>query len=102
MIPELAQVQRSKEQIAAEIERLKQLPEKIRQEQRDRMNTLPPTDLIEHTIKENEFEKLATRGQVINSKREVTRHVWVMLLLLFAVAAMVWWAYRAMERSGVL
>lgn len=102
MIPELAEVQRSKEQIAAEIERLKKLPEKIRQEKLDQMNTLPPTDLVEHMIKENNFERSVTRGELENSKRAITRHTYTLLLLLFAAAAMAWWAYRSMERSGLL
>ncbi len=101
-ISDLAQVHRSKAQIDAEIERLKQLPEQLRQEQHDRMNTLPPSDLIEHRIRQNEYDKLAGRGEIGNVKREVTRHLWVMLLLLIAVVAMVWWAYRSMERYGFL
>jgi hypothetical protein len=101
-IPDLLQAQRTAEQIAAEIERLKQLPEKLKQEHYERMNTLPPSDVVEHRLRENEFEQSFTRSEAGNSLREVERHLWVMLLLIFAVAAVGWWAYRAMERYGVL
>ena len=101
-IPDLAQVQRTTAQLKAEIELLKQLPEKLRKEQEELRNTLPPTDILTHKIRQQEHEINVARGEIKNLKREATRHTWVLLLLLIATASMLWWAYQSMLRHGVL
>lgn len=98
---ELAEVQRSAAEVKAQIELLKQLPEQLRREQEEQRNTLPPTDILTHKIRQQEYEIQVARGEIKNLKREATRHTWVLLLLLIATASMVWWAYQSMLRYGV-
>lgn len=100
--PELAKVQRDKAELEAEIARMKQLPQMLIKQDAEQKNTLPPTDMIAARMRELERENLAGRAEIINIKRDAARHLWVMLALILALAAMLWWAYQSLQRHGIL
>jgi ferric-dicitrate binding protein FerR (iron transport regulator) len=102
MSPELAKVQRERAELDAEIARMKQMPDIIMKQDEEHKNTLPPTDMITARMRELERDYLATRTEIINMKRDAARHLWVMLALILALAAMLWWAYQSMQRHGIL
>jgi hypothetical protein len=66
------------------------------------MNTLPPSDLVETRRKELDFDGKVSASEVINQKREITRSLWIMVLLVIAALVMLWWAYSALKRYEIL
>lgn len=97
---DLQRLQERNDAIDAEMKALQALPEKLQMEELERLNTLPPTDLITSLIKEKGFDERVARGLVSNTRREVTHNFFLMLLLLIAAVVMIWWAYQSLQRNG--
>lgn len=88
--------------VDAEIEELQRLPEKIRREEEERNNTLPPSDIVTARIREKDFDDRVGRKEITNTRREVHSNLFLMILLFATVCVMVWWAYASLKRNGVL
>lgn len=101
-LPDLQRLQDNKAAVEAEIRALQELPQRLLREQQERMNTLPPSDLVDTRRKEKEFDELVSRSAVTNQKREITRSLWIMVLLVIAALVMLWWAYSSLQRYGIL
>ncbi len=97
---DLQRLQERNDAINAEMKALQELPEKLQMEEMERQRTLPPSDLVTSRIKEKSFDDLVARGEVTNTRREVTRNLFLMLLLLIAAVVMLLWAYRSLQRYG--
>ena len=100
--PDLEAALRKRAELNQQIEELKQLPEKLKKEQEDRMNTLPPFDLLEHKKREKAFVEKVSIGEYINIRRDLTRSSMVTVLLLITAVVLVWWAYRELLRLGLI
>lgn len=101
-LPDLDEVQRRKAALAEEIALQQSLPEQLRREEEERKNTLPPFDLLQDVVRGKVFDDKVALGQVKNARRDFARSSFMTLLLLIAAAVVLWWAYRAMERYGLL
>jgi uncharacterized membrane protein YcjF (UPF0283 family) len=101
-LPELDEVQRRKAALAEEIAHQKSRPEQLRREEEERRTTLPPFDLLDDVVRGKVFDDKVAMGQVKNARRDFARSSCMTLLLLIAAAVVLWWAYRAMERYGLL
>ncbi|PAW61244.1 MAG: hypothetical protein B9S37_06280 [Verrucomicrobiia bacterium Tous-C3TDCM] len=101
-LPDLRRLQDDKAAVEAEIRALQDLPQRLLREQQERMTTLPPSDLIETRRKEKVFDDRVSRTEVINQKREITRSLLIMVLLVIAALVMLWWAYSSLQRFGIL
>jgi hypothetical protein len=101
-LPDLRRLQDDKAAVEAEIRALQDLPQQLLREQQERMTTLPPSDLIETRRKEKVFDDRVSRTEVINQKREITRSLLIMVLLVIAALVMLWWAYSSLQRFGIL
>ena len=100
--PDLQRLQDRKAALDAEILEERELPQRLLREQQERMNTLPPFEEVDKRRKEKEFDELVSRSAVTNQKREITRSLLIMVLLVIAALVMLWWAYSALKRYEIL
>ena len=72
-------------------------PERERQAEEERMQTLPPPSEIEDRKREKEFMKRLSRGEMANEKRSQASNGLLLILLILAIAAVVAWIYRVVQ-----
>jgi hypothetical protein len=101
-LPDLAEVQRKGAELAAKIEELRQMPERLRKEEEERRNTLPPFDLLEDKKREKAFDQKVSMGEIKNARQDFTRSSLLTILLLITSVVLLWWAYRELLRLGIL
>ena len=85
--------QRSLEQAHKEVINL---PARLALEKKERDSTMPPMAEIRERQQINQFEQSLSRGQIENVLRTQRHSIAMMLLLSFATAVMLVWAYRIM------
>lgn len=85
-------------------ERIKQLedfvahgPERERQAEEERLQTLPPPSEIEDRKREKEFMKRLSRGEIANERRAQASNGLLLILLLLAIAALGAWIYQVIN-----
>ena len=101
-IDDLLQKRQEIAAVDAEIQELKDLPEKMRREEEERSRTLPPSDIVTARMREKDFDDKVGRKEISNNRREVHRNLFLMVLLFATVCVMVWWAYASLKRNGIL
>ncbi len=70
------------------------LPAKLEREKRERESTMPPLAEIKDRYEINRFEQSLSRGQIENVLRTQRHSFMLMVLLITAIALMLFWAYR--------
>jgi hypothetical protein len=84
-----------------EIRDLEQEPDRIRGEQEERSRMLPPWEELADRKRQNQFETSVSRWELTNKRRELTRSILLMILLVMAVLASFWWVFQFIQRMGV-
>lgn len=69
-------------------------PERERQAEEERQQTLPPPSEIEDRKREKEFMKRLSRGEIANEKRAQASNGLLLLLLVLAIASIGVWIYQ--------
>ena len=72
-------------------------PERERQAEEERMQTLPPPSEIEDRKREEEFYKRLSRGEMTNEKRAQASNGLLLVLLALAIAAIGAWIYQVVQ-----
>jgi len=87
--------------LRAQIEELEDFvvhgPERERQAEVERMNTIPPPAEIEDRKREREFMKKLSRREIMNEKRSQASNGLLLILLLLAILAIGAWIYRIVQ-----
>jgi len=87
--------------LQAEIDQLKDFvvhgPERERQAEEERLQTLPPLSEIEDRKREKEFMKRLSRGEIANEKRAQASNGLLLVLLALAIAAIGAWIYQVVQ-----
>lgn len=89
---DLARLEEEEREIERRIAEVESLPERLRREAEERAATLPPPDDLVDRKRRRDFEDKVSRGQVRNERRAQGRSLLLTLLLLAAIAALVFWA----------
>ncbi len=74
-----------------------EIPKKIAQEIKDRECTMPPLPEIEDRRRRREHDEIVSRGQMTNILRTQGRSLLLLVLLLTATAALIWWGLKLMQ-----
>ena len=72
-------------------------PERERQAEEERMQTMPPPSEIEDRKREKDFMDQLSRGEITNEKRSQASNGLLLILLILAIAAVVAWIYRVVQ-----
>ncbi len=91
---DLARLEEEEREIARRIAEVEALPDRLRREAEERAATLPPPDDLADRKRRRDFETKASRGQVRNERRAQGRSLLLTLLLLAAIAALVFWVLQ--------
>jgi hypothetical protein len=94
---ELNQLRQAEQQLLLLERECALLPKKLAQEQKDRECTMPPLAEIEERRRRREHEELVSRGEVANILRDQNRSIGLLLLLLAATGALIWWGVMLMQ-----
>ncbi len=69
-------------------------PDKLQQEEDDRIRTLPAPDEISERRREKEFFDRLSRGELKNERRHQARNGVILVLLAVAITAVSMWIYK--------
>jgi hypothetical protein len=94
---ELTQLRQAEQQLLMLERECAKLPKKLAQEQKDRECTMPPLAEIEERRRRRAHEEIVSRGEVTNIQRDHNRSIGLILLLLAATGALIWWGMKLMQ-----
>jgi len=69
-------------------------PDKLQQEEDERISTLPAPDEISERRREKEFFDRLSRGELKNERRHQAKNGVILVLLVIAITAVSLWIYR--------
>lgn len=95
---ELDQLDQQCAELAAQIDELAALPERMRELEREKLATLPPPDDWEDRVRQVEFKQRYTRRKARNERRAQGRSVLLLSLLIATAVFLVWWGISLMQR----
>ena len=72
---------------------------RIEQERIEQERTIPPLKEIEDRNRRIEHEAIVSRGEVANVRRDQSRSLMLLLMLLLATATMIWWGFELMKAA---
>ena len=72
---------------------------RITQERIDMETTMPPLEEVQARIQRRKHEETVSRGEVANIRRDQTRSLAMLALLLAATATLIWWGVKLMQGS---
>ena len=94
---DIAEIERQKNALQAQIDELqsfiKQAPEKLQQEEQDRLQTMPAPDELNQRRRENDFANRLTKGELKNERRHQARSALLFALFFSAIICVSLWIY---------
>jgi hypothetical protein len=95
---ELQRLQKQELELLEDQKRIAELPKLLERERKERDSTLPPfLDAEERARARRHEEELATRGAVRNAQKAQNRSLLLLIMLVFATAALIAWGMRLMN-----
>jgi hypothetical protein len=97
--PEMARIRKEQQELQLRAKVCADLPRQLAAEIRERERTMPPLQELadrETLIRHNE---IISRGQISNVHRDQNRSILLLLMLITATAALIWWGLRIMQGS---
>lgn len=70
---------------------------RIARERIERESTMPPLDEIKLRERRRQHEEIVSRGEIANVRRDQQRSLMLLVLLITATTALVWWGIRLMQ-----
>ena len=94
---ELAKIHETEQQLLKLEKESNAARQRIAREQRERQTTMPPLEEIQARALRIRHEQCVSRGEVVNILRTQNRSLRMLLLLVTATGALVWWGIRLMQ-----
>ena len=94
---ELDQIRETEQQLLQREKEFAENQKRIARERIERECTMPPLDEIQLREKRKQHEQIVSRGEVANVRRDQTRSLMLLLLLIAATGTLIWWGLRLMQ-----
>jgi adenylosuccinate lyase len=94
---ELNQIRELEQQLLLRQKEYAEIPKRLAQELKERESTMPPLAEIEDRRRRKEHDMIVSRGEVSNILRDQTRSFLLLILLVTATSALIWWGLRVMQ-----
>ncbi len=94
---ELNQLREAEQRLLQLQKECAEIPRKLAQEQMDRERTMPPLAEIEERRRMKAHSDLVSRSAVTNIHRYQSRSLMLLLLLIAATGALIWWGIKLMQ-----
>lgn len=96
---ELDQLRAAEEQLMRREREFAETRSRIAREREEQESIMPPLEEITTREKLKQHEDMVTRGKIANVRRDQNRSLLMLLLLVAATCALVWWGLELM-RAG--
>ncbi len=94
---DLIQLQKKAEALRTRENELAATQRKLASARSDMDSTLPPSELIQSIGRRKAHDQLATKGQIKIARREEKQNLMLMIALIAATTALVWWGFKLMH-----
>jgi hypothetical protein len=94
---ELDQIREAEQNLLKREREIAENEKRIARERIERESTMPPLDEIQNRQKRKQFEQTVSRGEVSNVRRDQTRSLMMLFLLIAATCSLVWWGVKLMQ-----
>lgn len=98
---EIDAIERQKAELQAQIDALQsfiqEAPEKLQQQQIDRMTTLPAPEELQQRRREKDLHERLTKGEVKNERRHQARSAILFILLVLALISLAGWILNVVQ-----
>lgn len=94
---ELDRLRESEDELLRRHKEFDEARRRIARERIEMETTMPPLDEIQARIQRKKHEETVSRGEVANIRRDQTRSLLMLALLLSATATLIWWGIRLMQ-----
>jgi hypothetical protein len=96
---ELDQIRATEQQLLQREREFAENQKRIAQERIERESTMPPLDEIQMRTRRKLHEEIVSRGEVSNVRRDQSRSLLLLFLLILATCTLVWWGLQLMQGS---
>ena len=94
---ELSKIRESQQQLRLREKEAAEIPKRLAAEIKERECTMPPLAEIMERAARKRHEQTVSRGEVSNILRDQSRSTMLLLLLITATAALIWWGMKLMQ-----
>lgn len=94
---ELDQIREAEQQLILREREIAENEKRIARERIERESTMPPLEEIEKRKKRKSHEQIVSRGEVTNVRRDQSRSLMMLFLLVAATCSLVWWGIKLMQ-----
>ncbi len=94
---ELDQIRETEQQLVQREKEFAENQRRIARERVERECTMPPLDEIHMRERRKHHEQIVSRGEVANVRRDQSRSLLLLFLLIAATCTLVWWGLRLMQ-----
>jgi len=94
---ELDEVLARQQELRRRLQEFERNQKEIERSRAERECTIPPLDEIFEREKRRQHEMLASRGEIINVRRDQNHGILLLLLLITATGSLVWWGLQLMQ-----
>lgn len=94
---ELDQIRETEQQLLQREREFAESRKRIAQERIERESMMPPLDEIQVRIQRKQHEQIVSRGEVANVRRDQSRSLMLLFLLITATCTLVWWGMKLMQ-----
>ncbi len=94
---ELDQIRETEQHLLQREREFAENRKRIAQERIERESTMPPLDEIQVRIQRKQHEEIVSRGEVANVRRDQSRSLLLLFLLVAATCTLVWWGVKLMQ-----
>lgn len=94
---ELDQIRETEQQLVQRQKEFAENQKRIARERVERECTMPPLDEIQMRERRKHHEQIVSRGEVANVRRDQSRSLLLLFLLITATCTLIWWGLRLMQ-----
>ncbi len=94
---ELVQLREAAQQLLQRERETAEHQKRIARERIEQAQTMPPLDEIQTRQKRKHHEQIVSRGEVANIRRDQSRSLMMLFLLVAATCSLIWWGIQLMQ-----
>lgn len=94
---ELSEIRETEQQLRQREKEFSEIPKRLALEIKERESTMPPLAEVMERAARKRHEQIVSRGEVSNILRDQSRSTMLLLMLIAATAALVWWGLKLMQ-----